>query len=403
MLTLPGISIIAAPKYDLVEAGGYTAISTEKANLGGGTTEKHFLNNYRTSLIRQDGRVEKIKIYIESKPSAIKAFFFEVWRKQGEGWNRISQENIWPRMKGGQVSEIILSSKPLAQEGDYIGYGYICKSDPGLFLTSSTDPDLYDPNGAYNNKSYSISDAGYTAKNYLWATQTASLQFVPIKVYMKHPRIVFIGDSIISGAPNHLSFADTYFPGAYPGRAAVGIDPSTTIGYKVGKALKCSYQNMGAAGAVSSYILKRFNTDCVQLKPTLAVISVGINDLSVSVTKDEFLANYTVMLELCKTSGIQPVVNLILPRTDFSDAKAREMDDWNLSLQTLAGKYNAVVVDARSAVSESRIGGDPGNLWNLRQEYAADIVHYNPTGNVKIAQVITDVLKIECSTELKDR
>jgi len=395
--------VVSSATNNVVEAGGYSAISSEPANLGGGTTEKHFLNNYRTSLIRQDGRVEKIRMYIASKPPSIKAFFFEVWRKQGESWNRISQENIWSRMKGGQINDISLLNKPLAHEGDYIGYGYTCKSDPGIFLTSSTDPDLYDPNNAYNNKSYFITDTGYTAKNYQWATQTASSQFVPIKVCMKPPQIVFTGDSIISGAPNHLSFADTYFPGAYPGRAAIGIDPSTTIGYKVGKALKCSYQNMGAAGAVSSYILKRFNTDCVQLKPTLAVISVGINDLSISVTKDDFLANYTTMLEMCKTNGIQPIVNLILPRTDFSEAKAREMDDWNLSLQTLAKKYNAIVVDARTAVAQSRTGGDPGNLWNLRPEYAADIVHYNPTGYAKIAQVIADVLKMKCSVALKSR
>ena len=79
------------------------------------------------------------------------------------------------------------------------------------------------------------------------------------------------------------------------------------------------------------------------------------------------------------------------------------MDDWNLSLQTLAKKYNAVVVDARSAVSESRTGHDPDNLWNLLQEYAADIVHYNPSGHAKIGKVMTDVLKMKCPTKLKER
>ncbi len=387
LATLPG-----AAKTTLVEAGGRIAISTEAANTGGGAREKHFLNNYRTSLIRQDGKIEKISLYVASKPASITAFFFEVWRKQGETWNRISQENIWPSVKGGQVNDITLKSAPLAQEADYIGYGYTCTSDPGLFLTAATDPDLYDPAGAYNNKSYAT-EAEPSAKNFDWAVQTPLMLYVPIKVYMQPPVMVFTGDSIISGAPGHLSFVDTYFPGAYPGRAPVGIDPSTTIPYKVGKALKVSYQNMAMAGATSEWVLKNVFNDCVKLKPRVMVISVGVNDVSTSSNKAGFLANYTTMLNACTANNIKPVVNLLTPRTDLADAKSRELDDWNVSLIALANKYGAVIVDARAAVGQFREGGDPGNIWALKQEYAADVVHFKPAGHTKIAEVMVETIK----------
>ncbi len=400
LLTIPILTLLTtlasvadAAKTTLVEAGGRVAISTEAANTGGGTTQKHFLNSYRTSLIRQDGKIEKVSLYVASKPASVTAFFFEVWRKNGETWDRVSQEDIWPSVTGGQINDITLKAAPLAQEGDFIGCGYTCTSDPGLFLTAATDPELYDPAGAYNNKSYSVTDAAPSAKSFNWDEQTPLMLYVPIKVYMQPPVMVFTGDSIISGAPGHLSFVDTYFPLAYPGRPAVPIDPSTTIPYKVGKALKVSYQNMAMAGATSHWVLQNVFNDCIKLKPKIMLIGVGVNDVSTSSDKAGFLANYTTMLNACLSNNIQPVVNLIMPRTDLSDAKARELDDWNVSLIDLAKRYGAVIVDARSAVGQFREGGDPGNIWALKLEYAADIVHFKPAGHTKIAEVMVETIK----------
>ena len=376
----------------LVEAGGYLAISTSAANLGGGTTERHFLNHYRTSLIRQDGIVERVGLYLAAKPAAVGAFYFEVWRKSGATWDRVSQEDLWPRMTGGQINDLALSAPPLAQEGDYVGYGYTCTADPGLFLTAATDPDLYDPGGLYSNKSYSVTDAACATNSYDWAARTPSPLFVPIKVYMQPPKLAFTGDSIISGSPNHLSFIDNYFPEAY-GRPPIGIHPETTIGYKAGKALNWSYQNLGVAGASTDWLVNHgvFNY-LVQIKPEIVVMNVGINDLAVSVSKATFLANYTTMLEACRVNSFGIVINLIMPRTDFTNTKAREMDDWNVSLQALAAVYGATVVDARPLVGQFRAGGDPGNYWDLRPEYAADIVHLKPEGHAVVAQAIVEAL-----------
>jgi lysophospholipase L1-like esterase len=390
MATLPAV---AAPPAELVEAGGYLPLSAAAANLGGGATSRHFLNHYRTSLIRQDGRLEKVSLYLAAKPATVTAFYIEVWRKAGATWNRVSQEDVWPKLTGGQINELLLSSPPLAQEGDCVGYGYTCTADPGLFLTATTDPELYDPGALYANKSYSLTDATYTTNGFDWAAQTPSAQFVPIKVYMRPPQLAFTGDSIISGAPNHLSFADTYFPEAYA-RTPIGIQSETTIGYKVGKALNCSYQNLGIAGATTDWLLTHGVFQRVmEIKPHTVVISVGINDLASSVSQATFLAHYTTMLDLCRANSSRVVVNLIMPRTDFSNAKAQEMDQWNIGLRALAASYGATVVDARALVGQFRVGGDPGNSWDLRPEYAADIVHLKPEGHAVVAQAIVAALQ----------
>jgi lysophospholipase L1-like esterase len=384
---------------DLAEAGGYVALSAAAANLGGGTRSRHFLNHYRSTLIRQDGRVEKVSLYLAAKPAAVTAFYIAVWRKAGTTWNCISQEDIWPRMTGGRINEVTLSAPPLAQEGDYVGYGYACTGAPGLFLTATTDPDLYDPTHLYANQSYSVTDAECAGAGFDWAAQAPAPQFVPVKVYMQRPRLVFTGDSIISGAPAHLSFADNYFPEAY-GRTPVGIRPETTIGYQVGKALGWSYQNLGIAGATSDWLLKHGVFDRVlEIRPHTVVISVGINDLASGVSQAAFLANYATMLEACQSRHIGVLVNLIMPRTDFSNAKAHEMDEWNAALRALAESHGAGVADARAQVGCGRAGGDPGNSWDLRPEYAADIVHLKPEGHAVVAQVIVAALRQMTSTE----
>jgi lysophospholipase L1-like esterase len=164
-------------------------------------------------------------------------------------------------------------------------------------------------------------------------------------------RIVFFGDSITEGWKTiHLDFF-------------------------VGK----SYLNRGINGQTTSQMLLRFRPDVIELKPKIAVILAGGNDIAGNTgpaTPETIIGNLISMCELAKANNIEVILCSILPANDFPWKRGMEPADKITALNKMIIQYaktnNIAYVDYYSAMVDERKG--------LKSIYSGDGVHPNKEG-----------------------
>lgn len=361
---------------NIVQSSGYYTLNSGSVNIGTGTTFYCLSLAHRTR-IRQAGSITRVAFYLPSKPAALTAFYFQVWRKNGSNYDRIGQENVLSSMVAASDNDITLATPIDVLEGDYVGYGYTVSSDPGNFLNGVT----LASSGRYVNSTP-------TSSGYNWSAGTSLGQYWPINTYMKAPVIVSIGNSIAAGHTAHDSYIEQ----------SVSPDaPTTTYIYKVGALLNVPTQNMGIGSQGTGTISARFAADVVALKPRYAIIEGGVNDVAAGTANGTIITNFTSMLNAAVAADIIPVVMLVLPWTDGTDPQSQQIDALNILLTALVATYpTAILVDARAGVGQEKVGGDPGNLWDIQTSYDADGIHFNAAGNTVIAQYIANaILEVE--------
>lgn len=371
------------------DVSAYGGIQTGNLNYGGGigtNGQRYFLNFNNLSKIRQDGLVEHLSIYLGPQPENLTAMYLSIWRPKANGkWDRIFNQDITASFPlTSQTVDIVPATPTLVEEGDYIGYGYTWgQTPPGNFLQSVSTTYVGD---------YMYDNAEPSLTNNNWITGTISHNsFVPIKVYLTEaPQIVTIGDSIIAG---NIGTYDYIVDNVLDNK-------NTTIASFLGKSLGYTYQNMGIGGQTTTQIAARFTADVINRRPKIVIIEGGINDHTGSggsfytdSDKQNFIANWTAMLEASQTADIQVAAMAITPISNWTNSSMASLDDWNISLRSLVSQYpNAVWVDTRPVLGQFRSGGNPGNLWDLQSQYSADGLHLTSLGHQKIAQVIATAL-----------
>ncbi|MCD6298916.1 MAG: hypothetical protein J7M30_17370 [Deltaproteobacteria bacterium] len=333
---------------DLVIVGPYDTAASGSANWGHNAAGyREFITIGQSYRIRQNGTISRIRLYTASTTN-VTGFYLKIWRKDGSTYDLVgTSNNLVDDLVSGDFATIDLST-PITgvQEGDYYGYR-LEKSDVGYTFHARQ--------GISGAISYFVTDSTPSENDYNWEGQGGiSGSLVPIELYMQAPQVVFIGDSIMAGHPNHYTFLES--------TATTNI--ASTIEKQFANLTSYTYQNMGAGSETTAQIGARFTADVVDLKPRVAVIEGGVNDVSGgSITKTTFLNNWTTMLDACDANNIVPIVLLILPWTNGTNPQMQTRDDWNASLTSLAASYtDAIVVDASSYIGQFRSGGDAGNL-----------------------------------------
>ncbi len=384
-LTITTLPIVNYPAYtansDKVIVQPYdTARSNATANWGmSGSGSLEFIGVGHRYRVRQDGTINRVRFYTVSK-TGLSAAYVKVWRKNGSTYDLVgTSNNLVSDMTAASFNTIDLSS-PITgvQEGDYVGLR--------IESAGGAVPSFYGYNPG-NVTTYYAQNQSFGTTGVNWAGQSPTAFVMPIETYMQAPQAVFIGDSIISGNPAHLSFLET----------TETTNVGSSIERKYNAATGYTYQNMGIGAQTTASISARFAADVIALHPRLVIIEGGVNDIANgAVTKNTFLANWTSMLNAAQAdSGVSKIFVLkILPWINGTNNQMQTRDDWNSSLATLAAGYSkAVVVDASSYVGVFRSGGDPGNLWDMNALYnSGDGVHYNASGHFKIAQALADAL-----------
>lgn len=293
---------------DLVRACPYnhTAIAADitwgKATAG----DREFIQIGHKYRIRQNGVVTTIKIYSSGNLTLANTtdFHFCVWRRNIDGtYNRVANSgNLIGLITAGAGTKTITLPTPITvQEGDFYGYGLSC-ADVVDWMSAKT--------GVSGASTYYTGDV-ITETNYPWATKTLGANIaIAIEVYMTAPQMVIIGDSIAAGHPDHFSFAEETDTTDIDGQIAYWV--SSVFG-------GVTYQNMGIGGENTSQILARFISDVVNLKPKLAIIVGGVNDLHNSgATSGQYIINMRTMLDHCRSNNIIPVIIKTTPWTGAS-------------------------------------------------------------------------------------
>jgi len=175
----------------------YADIPTQySANWPENYMDAEFIQANNNDRIRQNGDISKIKFDV-ANTSNLMEFYFTIWRKNDNGgYDRIAiTDNLNGDISDG-INEIELSV-PISgvQEGDYYGYR-IKTSGPALYVDTSEV-----------RLTYFVNNSASPIENFDWEGCIDWRPYIfVIEPYMDDPHMIFIGDSIIVGIPQHLSF-----------------------------------------------------------------------------------------------------------------------------------------------------------------------------------------------------
>ncbi len=158
-------------------------------------------------------------------------------------------------------------------------------------------------------------------------------------------------------------------------------------------------ENRGAGGDDSTYLLKRFDADCIQLHPKTVIMMIGTNDVArtdndlwwrttgedVEKVLSEYKDNVRQMLAKCDEAGIEVILCSVIP-SKIAPPFDREVR-WSMTkqmnefLQSLGRTY----VDYHSVLTEDG--------KSLSEELSPDGIHPNAKAYALMAQKLKEVLE----------
>lgn len=352
---------------DIVWAGGYPNIGTT-ATLG----DYEFCNKNTLQISRINDEIKQVQLFFNTVPSAV---WFYIFRKNGTTYDKIYAENITAKITGGVVSTVTLESGCVTKEGDLTAISIASGGLPFAPAVSTAN------SLRYFASSYSEHPLDRLEGNVDWDSKSAISSVVGIKLFAQAPVAVVFGDSVMAGHPGNYS----------------GIEDSTVIdiassisGQLYSRNPNYICQNVAKGSRDSTWVNANFATYVTALKPKLAILNSGINDIaSGTVSKENFISNWTDILNASIAAEIVPVVCKITPWTAGTNEQMQTRDEWMVDLKALVDTYTtAVWCDFDTAIGQFRTGGDAGNYWDLQEIYNADNIHPNTAGYAKMAEVI---------------
>jgi lysophospholipase L1-like esterase len=191
-------------------------------------------------------------------------------------------------------------------------------------------------------------------------------------------RILFQGDSITDagrGAPPGLGNGYVAIVAGFLRARLPGMDLDVL--------------NRGVSGDRTAELLARWQRDCLDLKPDVLSIKIGVNDVwrltgewngQKHIPLPEYRANCVKLLDQARGAGIRQLV-LVSPTT-ITHENASPLNDllgeYDAAVRDLARQYRAVHVPARDALLAAR-AGRPDVAWTT------DGCHPTTAGHAVIA------------------
>lgn len=197
--------------------------------------------------------------------------------------------------------------------------------------------------------------------------------------FQENDVIVFIGDSITDCGRNYE-------------------DPSSLgVGYVLMAAARLGLQypeqqltvyNRGISGNRAVDLQRRWDEDCLELKPTWVSVYIGVNDTwrhmdsGQETTAAEFEASYRDLIERTKKSVDAKLVLIepfVLPVPEDRKTWRRDLDPKIHVVRGLAREYGALLVPLDGLFAAASMKAEPA-FW------AGDGVHPSPAGHALIAE-----------------
>ncbi|HLP05354.1 MAG TPA: GDSL-type esterase/lipase family protein [Paludibacter sp.] len=160
------------------------------------------------------------------------------------------------------------------------------------------------------------------------------------------------------------------------------------------------FVDRGIGGQTSSEMLVRFQADVIDLKPQIAVISAGTNDLAQNngkIEKEHILQNIISMCELAKYHHIKPIVASVLPASSFNWHKelspANEIIELNKMIKAYADQNRIPYVDYHSALKDEKNG--------MPLKYSKDGCHPNKECYAIMESIVLEIIRKYVATPYK--
>lgn len=151
---------------------------------------------------------------------------------------------------------------------------------------------------------------------------------------------------------------------------------------------KVCFLNRGNGGERVRDLEKRWQEDCLDLKPTMVSILIGINDCwrkfdsNDPTTLAEFESSYRVLLDKIKKQGIKKIIMLepfVLPVTEDRKAWREDLDPKINVIRELAREYGATLIPLDGIFSATSVL-KPCSFWTI------DGVHPTNAGHALISR-----------------
>jgi acyl-CoA thioesterase I len=190
--------------------------------------------------------------------------------------------------------------------------------------------------------------------------------------------VLFQGDSITDAGRSRENTADLGF--GYPALVAAwysALFPAKNV----------RFINRGISGNRASDLLARWQTDCLDLKPNLVSILIGINDTwrrydsNDPTSTETYQTNYRAILEQCARSGAQILMlePFLLPIPPDRKGWRVDLDPKIQAARELAREFGAAYIALDGVFAEAAARRDPA-FW------LPDGVHPSLAGHALIAQ-----------------
>lgn len=345
---------------------------------GDGTGWDYFSGGNATRFM-QTGTLQYMNVTLANM-ATITEFKIKIWRlNPATGkYNLISTStNIASRLSDGTHLVDISDLSIAVVEGDYYGIFLKGTGGWGTFTLAGSPSDDYahayvgfDQNPS--NTEYDWEHAPYRGVYSLCA-----------EFYMTSPDVVFIGDSLVSGAMSSYAFTDQALP-VYT--QIVAPDVSKSVPYKFRALSGMTYQNTGIGGDTYPNLFNRFYADVLQKHPDCAVIEGGVNNLGQGNTAAYTFPYLQDEIDNCISAGITPIVLLVLPNNGLTQSQNEQCNAYNqMIIDYHAENPNFILVDCREA-----LGTYANGVWTIDAQYHSDGVHLTESGNTVVAQAIYD-------------
>jgi lysophospholipase L1-like esterase len=155
-----------------------------------------------------------------------------------------------------------------------------------------------------------------------------------------------------------------------------------------------NYAGRGIGGQTTPQMLSRFRADIVALKPQVAVINGGINDIATNSGTYDFeftFGNIRSMAEIAHANGIKVVLTSVLPAAEIPwrkeiPAVPEKVDRLNAAIKAYCAAKGFTYVDYYSQlVSKDGTKGLPA-------QYTTDGVHVTAAGYEVMEQIIKQAI-----------
>jgi lysophospholipase L1-like esterase len=153
-----------------------------------------------------------------------------------------------------------------------------------------------------------------------------------------------------------------------------------------------SYIDRGISGQTSSQMLLRFRQDVINLKPAIAVILAGTNDIAENtgpISLEDIFGNIVSMVQLADMNKIKVILSSVLPAYDFPWHPGLKPAEKIIELNSMIKKYcsenNIIYVDYYLKMVDDKKG--------LKKKYSNDGVHPNYNGYKVMEPLVEQAIK----------